>query len=118
MLLHLAEQYDLIIVDTAPVLMASDALTVALHAGAIFTVVRAGISTVDEVEEAVGQLNAAGASIAGVVFNGHYARPGAYGGYSRYGRYGSCGRTNEHMHHARHIGGSRAGAELLVEGSR
>ncbi|MEC4719426.1 polysaccharide biosynthesis tyrosine autokinase [Noviherbaspirillum sp. CPCC 100848] len=105
---QLATRYDLIVIDTAPVLMAADALTVALHAGSTFTVVRAGISTIDEIEEAVGQLNAAGATISGVVFNGHHPHTGSYGG-----AYGIYGRHAYAMENAR---GTRVRGELIAEG--
>ncbi|WP_192804968.1 polysaccharide biosynthesis tyrosine autokinase [Noviherbaspirillum aerium] len=109
---HLANLYDLVIIDTAPVLLAADALAVAPYAGATFTVVRAGVSTVDEIEEAVGQLDAAGASISGIVFNGHRDRPGTYGTYSKYGGAGRFryGRAAEYAR------GGSAGGELVAEG--
>jgi tyrosine-protein kinase Etk/Wzc len=116
LLQDLSSRYDLIVIDTAPVLMAADALAVALHAGSTFTVVRAGVSTVDEIEEAVGQLNAAGASIAGVVFNGHHMRSNAYGGYGRHDRYGRSGR---HGRYGRDVEAARTrnGGELVAEGN-
>jgi len=116
MLQDLSPRYDLIVIDTAPLLMAADALAVASHAGSTFTVVRAGASTVDEVEEAVGLLNAAGASFAGVVFNGYHMRSSAYGGYGRYGRsdrHGRNGRYGRDVEAAR----MRTGGELVAEGN-
>lgn len=109
---HLAKHYDLVIIDTAPVLMAADALAVAPYAGATFTVVRAGVSTVDEIEEAVGQLDDAGAAISGIVFNGYRDRPGTYGSYSKYGGAGRSryGRAAEYAR------GGSAGGELVAEG--
>jgi tyrosine-protein kinase Etk/Wzc len=91
LLRSLSSAYDVVLVDTAPVLVASDASVVAAHAGVMFNVVRAGVSTVEEIEEAVNHLNAAGSSIAGIVFNDSRPRSGRYGygyGYGTgYGRH-------------------------------
>jgi tyrosine-protein kinase Etk/Wzc len=84
----LSARYDLVLIDTAPVLAVSDPLVVATHAGAMFNIVRGGVSTVGEVEETVKRLNRAGAKVTGIVFNGSKSRPVSYGYESRYGHYG------------------------------
>jgi tyrosine-protein kinase Etk/Wzc len=66
--------YDYVLVDVAPVLAVSDALTLGRHAGTIFTVVRAGVSTFDEVGETVRQFDQAGLALVGFVFNDARAR--------------------------------------------
>lgn len=83
----LSTRYDYILIDTAPVLPVSDALVVASHAGAIFNVVRGGVSTAGDIEEAVKRLNQAGHAVTGVVFNDTKQRSTRYqyGGY--YGKY-------------------------------
>jgi tyrosine-protein kinase Etk/Wzc len=81
----LSARYDVVLIDTAPVLAVSDPLVVATHAGTMFNVVRGGVSTVGEIEETVKRLNRAGATVTGIVFNGVKARSYAYGG--RYGKY-------------------------------
>lgn len=94
LLRRLSAKYDVVLIDTAPVLVASDASVVAAHAGVMFNVVRAGVSTVEEIEEAVNHLNAAGSSIAGILFNDSRPRFGRYGygmGYGRY-RYAADGK--------------------------
>jgi tyrosine-protein kinase Etk/Wzc len=83
----LSAEYDLVLIDTAPVLVASDASVIATHAGVMFNVVRAGVSTVEEIKEAVNHLNAAGSSIAGIVFNDSRPRFARYGYGAGYGRY-------------------------------
>lgn len=82
----LSTRYDYILIDTAPVLAVSDALVVASHAGAIFNVVRGGISTTNEVEETVKRFRQAGHTVTGVVFNDSKQRTGRYG-YGSYGKY-------------------------------
>lgn len=82
----LSTRYDYILIDTAPVLAVSDALVVASHAGAIFNVVRGGISTAGEIEESVKRINQAGHTVTGVVFNDAKQRATRYE-YGAYGRY-------------------------------
>lgn len=79
--------YDIVIIDTAPVLAVSDALVVAAHAGAIFNIVRGGVSTMGEIEESVKRFKQAGAAVTGIVFNGLKPRIGRYGYGSKYGKY-------------------------------
>jgi tyrosine-protein kinase Etk/Wzc len=79
--------YDLVIVDTAPVLAVSDSLVVAPHVGAIFNIVRGGVSTIGEIEEAVKRFNQAGSAVTGIVFNDLKPRIGRYGYGSKYGKY-------------------------------
>ncbi|TFW05969.1 polysaccharide biosynthesis tyrosine autokinase [Oxalobacteraceae bacterium OM1] len=74
-----SEHYDYVLVDTAPVLSVADALTVAEHAGSIFNVVRGGVSTKHEIEEAVRRFNVAGYAVTGVVFNDYKPRLSRYG---------------------------------------
>jgi tyrosine-protein kinase Etk/Wzc len=74
-------EYDFVVIDTAPVLAVSDAIAVASYAGTIFNIVRGGISTVGEIEEAVKQLNQAGRAITGIVFNDLKTRTIRYEGY-------------------------------------
>lgn len=80
-------QYDIILVDTAPVLAVSDALVVAQFVGTVFNVVRGGISTMGEIEEAVKRFKLGGTPVAGIVFNDLKQRMGRYGYGSKYGKY-------------------------------
>ncbi|MBK4736706.1 polysaccharide biosynthesis tyrosine autokinase [Noviherbaspirillum pedocola] len=79
LLLQEGARYDHVIVDTAPVLLVSDALTVAAGAAATFHIVRSGVTTSAEIEEATRQLNQAGAHLAGVVMNDCRMRYPQYG---------------------------------------
>jgi tyrosine-protein kinase Etk/Wzc len=89
----LSARYDFVFIDTAPVLSVADALSVGPHAGALFNIVRGGVSTVSEIEEAVKRLNQAGATVTGTVFNDLRPRSSRYGYGSLYegGRYGLAG---------------------------
>lgn len=84
---ELSSQYDLIIIDTAPVLAVADSLVIASHVGTIFSVVRGDVSTMGEIDETVKRLTQAGHNVAGVVFNDLRQRIGGYGFGSKYGRY-------------------------------
>lgn len=83
----LSVRYDFVLIDTPPVLGFADALTVGATSGAIFNVVRSGISTVDEIEAAVKRLNQAGRTVTGTVFNGAKPRFSHYGYGAGYGKY-------------------------------
>jgi len=84
---ELSRQYDLIVIDTAPVLAVADSLVIAPHVGTIFSVVRGDVSTMGEIDETVKRLTQAGHNVAGVVFNDLRHRIGGYGFGSKYGRY-------------------------------
>ncbi|MES3025506.1 MAG: polysaccharide biosynthesis tyrosine autokinase [Pseudomonadota bacterium] len=80
-------QYDIVIVDTAPVLAVADSLVIAAQAGTVFNIVRGGVSTMGEIEESVKRLKQSGTMITGIVFNGLKPRIGRYGYGSKYGKY-------------------------------
>lgn len=89
----LSADYDLVIIDTAPVLAAADTLSVAMHVGTLLLVARAGQTQMGELHESARRLAHAGKSATGVLFNAmdltrrHYGNYGyKYGGY-RYRQY-------------------------------
>ena len=71
-----SENYDLVLIDAAPLLQAADALIVGDRAGAIFLVARARVTTDTEIAESVKRLNHAGLSPQGVLFNDMTSRFG------------------------------------------
>ncbi|WP_144637748.1 polysaccharide biosynthesis tyrosine autokinase [Bordetella genomosp. 13] len=83
----LARDYDLVIVDTAPVLSSSGAAVVGAHAAAVMLVVRSGMNSVGEIRETAKRLEQAGASVAGVLFNGLKLKSEGLGYRPKYGRY-------------------------------
>lgn len=82
----LSEQYDLVVVDTPPVLVASDTAAVATHAGTVLLVARANMSSMGELKESTRRLALGGKAATGVLLNAMDAKRRAYGGY-KYGRY-------------------------------
>jgi capsular exopolysaccharide synthesis family protein len=75
--------YDHVIIDTPPILPASEALLMARAADAAILCVRRDYSRVDQVSEAHGRLVAAGVKVAGAVLNGVPSQAYAF----RYGSY-------------------------------
>lgn len=99
LLLDLRREFDIIILDTPPVLAATDAALLSINADAGIMVVRAGQSREGEVEHALESLERVGHPVAGTVFNGfdvsmaygykyRYRDYTKYGQYSKYGYYG------------------------------
>jgi len=89
----LSAQYDLVIIDTPPVLVAADTSAVAPYCGVVLLVARADQTQLGELTESAKRLAQAGKTANGVIFNGmdltrrHYGSYGyKYGGY-RYTEY-------------------------------
>lgn len=86
---ELASMYDLVIIDTPPVLAASDTAILAPLAGAVFMVARAELTTLAEIQESVKRLQQTGVVPRGVIFNDLNTNKRRYGygmGY-KYGQY-------------------------------
>ncbi|MDM0043337.1 polysaccharide biosynthesis tyrosine autokinase [Variovorax dokdonensis] len=65
----LSPRYDLVVIDSAPVLVAADAAAVAPECGVVLLVARAEQSELGELSESIRRLTQAGAQISGVLFN-------------------------------------------------
>ena len=96
---RLRGRFDTVIIDTPPVLAATDAAIMANYADVGIIVVRAGQSREGELEQAIDGLRRVDAPIVGTVFNGfdismaygykyRYRNYTKYGQYSKYGYYG------------------------------
>ncbi|WP_035475126.1 polysaccharide biosynthesis tyrosine autokinase [Burkholderia sp. WSM2230] len=77
----LAKRYDVILIDTPPVLAVTDASIIGAYAGSTFFVMRSGMHSEGEIIDALKRLRAAGVHVQGGIFNGMPAR--ARGGYDR-----------------------------------
>lgn len=85
---YLSTQYDLVIIDTPPVLVAADTPAVAAHAGTVLLVARANTSSMGELLESSRRLAHAGRTANGVLFNAmDMSRRRSYGYGYKYGRY-------------------------------
>lgn len=69
LLAALAPHYDVVLLAAPPVLAGGDALIVAGQAGAVFVVVRAGVTTEAELSAAIQRLHHGGVAPHGVLFN-------------------------------------------------
>ena len=78
-----SQEYELVLLDTPPVLALADALVLGSHADAVYLAVRAGVSGEAEVVESIRRLNQAGAPLQGLLFNDLPLALSAYG--YRYG---------------------------------
>ncbi|NDZ12562.1 tyrosine protein kinase [Variovorax sp. WS11] len=83
---RLSEQYDLVVIDTPPVLVAADTSTVAAHAGTVLLVARADQSTMGELKESTRRLAMGGKAATGVLLNAMDLGRRTFAPY-KYGRY-------------------------------
>lgn len=87
---RLAEHYDLVLIDSTPILAVSDALALAPYAGTTFLLARAGETTLGELDESIKRIRQAGGHVKGIIFNDMVAKSRRYGskyGYYRYTNY-------------------------------
>jgi tyrosine-protein kinase Etk/Wzc len=86
LLQQLAESYDIIVLDTPPILPVADALAVMGHTSVAFMVARAEQSTVSEMRDAMAKLRHSGVAdpVKGVVFNGVRRNRVGYGSSYKY----------------------------------
>jgi tyrosine-protein kinase Etk/Wzc len=83
-LASLSEAFDLIVLDTPPLLAASDAAILSTIADGVVIVVRAGVTEADAGQQAMAQLQSVGARVVGAVLNDPDSKLQQYGGYYNY----------------------------------
>lgn len=91
---------DVVIIDTPPVLAATDAVLLSTQADATVLVTRAGHTKAGDVDQALAHLDDVGAHVVGGVLNGFslehaFGYAYSYGHYSRYGPYSKYGAYTE-----------------------
>ncbi|MFL9894252.1 polysaccharide biosynthesis tyrosine autokinase [Paraburkholderia sp. RL17-381-BIF-C] len=84
---QLSEQFDLVIVDTPPFLVVTDAAIMTPHAGATVLVLRSGMQSEDEISETVKKVRRAGGRILGSVFNAIPKRASNWRSYEQAAQY-------------------------------
>ncbi|WBY02075.1 polysaccharide biosynthesis tyrosine autokinase [Ramlibacter tataouinensis] len=88
MLDAVSADYDLVIVDTPPVLVASDTMSIAPHAATVLLVARADQTQLGELNESARRLRQVGTPVSGALFNAMDLSRRHYGSYGyRYGGY-------------------------------
>ena len=101
---EISADYDLVVLDTAPVLAVADAIMLSEHVGTKILVAREGITGLGELNETVNRFTHAGAKVTGVVLNAMRPRHGKYGygdgkyrytshAYDQYRSIGQGGKT-------------------------
>lgn len=86
LLANVSEQYDLVIIDTPPVLAVTDPVIISAQAGTTLMVSRFAKNPLKEVEVAMRRYQQNGINVKGIVFNAVERKASAYG-YSNYGYY-------------------------------
>ncbi|EMN5859943.1 polysaccharide biosynthesis tyrosine autokinase [Pluralibacter gergoviae] len=87
-LLNWAENnYDLIIIDTPPVLAVTDAAIIGRYAGTVLLVARFEANTVKEIDISIKRLEQSGIPVKGCILNGIVKKASSYYGYG-YNHYG------------------------------
>ncbi len=81
---RVSEQYDIVLIDTPPVLAVTDPAVVGKLCGAAFMVVRAEQNPANEVAYAARRLEQAGVNVKGCVLNGMMQTASRYGNYGYY----------------------------------
>ncbi|MFP6557991.1 polysaccharide biosynthesis tyrosine autokinase [Paraburkholderia sp. B3] len=82
----LASVYDMVIIDSPPVLAVTDPVVIGKHAGATLMVVRHGQHSAAELRECTRQLASAGVGVDGMLLTDVPARGTSYGAYSNYSK--------------------------------
>ena len=80
----LREGYDLLILDTPPLLAASDAAILATLSDGVIMVLRAGSTETAAAQQAMQQLHSIGARVVGAVLNDPESHVARYGSYYTY----------------------------------
>ena len=83
----LSKQYDMIIIDSPPILAVTDSAIISRLAGATLMVIKAGIHTKRELEQSIRRFSQSGVPIKGIVFNDMPQTSSRYGYGYHYGRY-------------------------------
>lgn len=83
----LSAQYDIVLIDTPPVLAVSDTPVLAPQAGTVFLVARAEVTTLGELQESSKRFGQSGVTVRGVIFNDLNISKRRYGYGYKYSRY-------------------------------
>lgn len=79
-----SENFDLVILDTPPILAVTDAAIVGRQAGTSLIVTRFGLNPAREIQLTLRRFSQNGVEIKGAIFNGIEKRASSYGGYHYY----------------------------------
>lgn len=92
----LSERYEMVVIDTPPLTLVSDAAIIGPKTDGVVIVTRQMFSNHRALKSIVGQLRFAKCNILGFVLNSFaLARGGYYGKHGQYGKYGKYGEKSE-----------------------
>ena len=87
LLSQVSERYDLVILDTPPLLAVTDAAIVGRQSGTNLIVTRYGLNPAKEIEHTIRRFAQNGVVVRGAIFNGVEKKASAKYGYGNYGYY-------------------------------
>ncbi|KAE9789501.1 polysaccharide biosynthesis tyrosine autokinase, partial [Escherichia coli] len=76
--------YDLVLIDTPPILAVTDAAIVGRHVGTTLMVARYAVNTLKEVETSLSRFEQNGIQVKGVILNSIFRRASGYQDYGYY----------------------------------
>lgn len=82
-----ANNYDIVLLDTPPILAVTDAAIISRHAGTSLLVARFEVNTLKEIEVSIRRFEQNGTEIKGVILNAIVKRAASYYGYGNYHYY-------------------------------
>lgn len=97
---ELEKEYDYIFMDTPPVNMVTDAVTLSGVISGMLLVAKQGESTHKDLETALNKLSLGKVKVLGFVMTGEKQKGGKYSKYSKYSKYGKYGRYGSYKEYA------------------
>ncbi|MNE83604.1 putative tyrosine-protein kinase in cps region [compost metagenome] len=82
-----SDHYNIVVIDTAPILAVTDAAVIGRYAGTSLLVARFEVNTPKEIEVSVRRFSQSGVEIKGCILNGVVKKASSYYGYG-YNHYG------------------------------
>ena len=82
-----SENYDIVVLDTPPILAVTDAAVIGNYAGTTLLVARFELNTAKEIEVSLKRFEQSGVLVKGCIFNGVVKKASSYYGYG-YNHYG------------------------------
>ncbi|WP_039058611.1 tyrosine-protein kinase Wzc [Enterobacter sp. Bisph1] len=79
-----SSQYDLVLIDTPPILAVTDAAVVGRHAGTTLMVARYAVNTLKEIQTSLSRFEQNGIEVKGVILNSIFRRATGYQDYGYY----------------------------------
>lgn len=79
-----SQNYDLVLIDTPPILAVTDAAVVGRYAGTTLMVVRYAVNTLKEVETSLSRFEQNGIAVRGIILNSIFRRAAGYQDYGYY----------------------------------